>query len=65
MEKIKNMSTDPKLKYEMRKRRKDLIFWVSIIVVILLIFIFTSSKDFSFFLVLSSLVQTCAFLIIL
>jgi len=66
MEKIKDMSKDPKiLMYEMKKRRKDLIFWSSIIVVILLIFIFISSKDFSFFLVLSSLVQTCAFLIVL
>lgn len=66
MEKIKDMSKDPKiLMYEMKKRRKDLIFWSSIIVAILLIFIFISSKDFSFFLVLSSLVQTCAFLIVL
>ena len=66
MEKIRDMSKDPKiLMYEMKKRRKDLIFWSSIIVTILLIFIFISSKDFSFFLVLSSLVQTCAFLIVL
>ena len=66
MEKIKDMSKDPKiLMYEMKKRRKDIIFWSSIIVVILLIFIFISSKDFSFFLVLSSLIQTCAFLIVL
>ena len=66
MEKIKDMSKDSKiLMFEIKKRRKDIIFWTSIIVVILLIFIFISSKDFSFFLVLSSLVQTCAFLIIL
>jgi hypothetical protein len=66
MEKIKDMSRDPKiLVYEMKKRRKDIIFWTSVIIVILLIFVFISSKDFSFFLVLSSLVQTCAFLIIL
>ena len=66
MEKIKEMSKDPKiLMYEMKKRRKDIIFWSSIIIVITLIFIFISSKDFSFFLVLSSLVQTCAFIIIL
>ena len=66
MEKIKGMSRDPKiLVYEMKKRRKDIIFWTSVIIVILLIFIFISSKDFSFFLVLSSIVQTCAFLIIL
>ena len=66
MEKIKKMTNDPKiLMYEVKKRRKDLIFWTSIILIILLIFIFVSSKDFSFFLVLSSLVQTCAFVIIL
>jgi hypothetical protein len=66
MEKIKDMSRDPKiLVYEMKKRRKDIIFWTSVIIVILLIFVFISSKDFSFFLVLSSIVQTCAFLIIL
>ena len=66
MEKIKDMSKDSKiLMFEIKKRRKDILFWTSIIVVILLIFIFISSKDFSFFLVLSSLVQTCAFLIIL
>ena len=66
MEKIRDMSKDPKiLMYEMKKRRKDIIFWSSIIIAILLIFIFISSKDFSFFLVLSSLVQTCAFLIVL
>ena len=66
MEKIKDMTKDPKiLMYEMKKRKKDLIFWSTIIIVILLIFIFVSSKDFSFFLVLSSLVQTCAFTIIL
>ena len=66
MEKIKDMSRDPKiLMYEIKKRKRDLIFWTSIIIVIFLIFIFISSKDFSFFLVLSSLVQTCAFIIIL
>jgi hypothetical protein len=57
MEKLKDMSKDPKLlMFEMRKRRKDLIFWSSVIVSILFIFIFLSSKDFSFFLVLSSLI---------
>ncbi len=63
---IQNMSKNIKiLMFELKKRRKDIFFWSAIITVILLIFIFISSKDFSFFLVLSSLVQTCAFLIIL
>ena len=66
MEKLKDMSKDPKiLMFELKKRRKDLIFWGSVIVAILFIFIFISSKDFSFFLVLSSIVQICAFVIIL
>jgi hypothetical protein len=66
MEKLKDMTKDPKiLMYEMKKRRKDLIFWGTIILAILFIFIFISSKDFSFFLVLSSLVQMFAFIIIL
>ena len=66
MEKIKSISKDPKLLlYEAKKRKKDIIFWSSIIVIILLIFILFSSKDFSFFLVLSSIIQTCAFTIIL
>ena len=66
MDKIKEMSRDPRLlMFEIKKRRKDIIFWSTIILVILLIYIFISSKDFSFFLVLSSLIQTCAFIIIL
>lgn len=53
------------LMFEFRKRKKDIIFWGSIIIAILVIFIFISSKDFSFFLVLSSLTQMFAFAIIL
>ena len=66
MEKLKEMTRDTRILYfELKKRRKDIIFWFSIIITILFIYIFMSSKDFSFFLVLSSLVQTCAFVIIL
>ena len=66
MEKLKDMTRDSRiLWFELKKRRKDIIFWFSIIITILFIYIFMSSKDFSFFLVLSSLVQTCAFVIIL
>ena len=66
MEKLKEMTRDTRvLCFELKKRRKDIIFWFSIIITILFIYIFMSSKDFSFFLVLSSLVQTCAFVIIL
>ena len=66
MEKLKEITRDSRtLKYEIKKRRKDIIFWLSVIIVILFIYLFISSKDFSFFLVLSSLIQTCAFVIIL
>ena len=66
MERINEMANDPKiLLYELKRRRRDIIFWASILFIILLIFIFISSKNFSFFLVLSSLSQTFAFIIIL
>ena len=66
MEKLKEMTRDTRILYfELKKRRKDIIFWFSIIITILFIYIFMSSKDFSFFFLFSSLVQTCAFVIIL
>ena len=66
MNKVKNVINDPQtLMFELKKRRKDVIFWGSTIIAILIIFIFLSSKDFSFFLVLSSLTQMFAFIVIL
>jgi len=66
MEKLKEMARDTRiLMFELKKRRKDIIFWFSVVFAILFIYIFISSKDFSFFLVLSSIVQTSAFVIIL
>ena len=66
MEKLKDLTRDSRtLKYEIKKRRKDIIFWMAIIIILLFIYIFISSKDFFFFLVLSSLIQTCSFIIIL
>jgi hypothetical protein len=66
MEKLKEMTRDTRiLMFELKKRRKDIIFWFSVVFAILFIYIFISSKDFSFFLVLSSIVQTSAFVIIL
>ena len=62
MEKLKDSRI---LKFELKKRKKDIIFWLSVIVVILFIYLFISSKVFSFFLVLSSIIQTSAFIIIL
>ena len=66
MDQLSYLTKDSRiLTFELKRRRKDIIFWISIIFAILFIFIFISSKDFSFFLVLSSIVQTCAFIIIL
>ena len=66
MEKVKTVMRDPQtLMFELKKRKKDVIFWGSTITAIVLIFIFLSSKAFSFFLVLSSLTQMFAFVVIL
>lgn len=65
MEKIKRIIPDKdEIKYQFKKKKKDIIFWVGCVVFTLLIFIFISSKDYSFLLVLSSLAQCLAFLII-
>lgn len=65
MEKIKNLFPDSDdLSYEMKKKRKDIIFWVCGITFTILIFFFISSKDYSFLLTLSALTQCLAFLII-
>lgn len=66
IDKIKEIITDPQtLMFEMRKRKKDIVFWVVGIVFTILVFYFISSQDYSFLLVLSSLIQTMAFLIVL
>lgn len=66
LNKIKDVVKDPQtLMFEMRKKRKDVIFWVAGIILTLIVFFFISSKDYSFLIVLSSLVQTLSFIIIL
>lgn len=66
MNKLKYMMEDKhKLMYEMKKKKKDILFWSITVVLTIFIFLFISSKDFSFFLVLSSITQTFAFSIIL
>lgn len=56
---------DPQsLLFEMRKRKKDLLFWVIGIIAIIFIWVFISNKDYSFLLVLSSLIQSLGFLIV-
>jgi hypothetical protein len=57
---------DPQtLMFEMRKKRKDVIFWVTAVLLTIVVFFFISSKDYSFLVVLSSLVQMLSFIIIL
>lgn len=51
--------------FELHKKKKDVIFWFCGIIFTLLIFLFISSKDYSFLLVLSALVQMLGFAIII
>ena len=66
MEKIKNMTNDPQLlMYEVRKRKKDYIFWGILIFIVLLIFLFIFSKEIYVLQTLSSMTKTLSFIIIL
>lgn len=66
MKRLKDMIQDKQtFMFEVKKKKKDVIFWTAVILITILLFLFFSSKDFSFFLVLSSLVQMFAFIIIL
>lgn len=66
MEKIKNMTNDPQLlMYEIRKRRKDFIFWCLAIIIVLIIFLFICRKEISVLQTLSSITKTLSFIIIL
>ena len=66
MEKIKKMTNDPQLlKYEVRKRKKDLIFWGISIIIVLAIFLFICSKEVYVLQTLSSIIKTLSFIIVL
>ena len=66
MKEFKETFSDPQiLSYEIKKRKKDLIFWLAGIFFMVLIYFFVSSKDFSFLLVLSSMVQMLSLIIII
>ena len=57
---------DPQtLLFYMKKNKKDLFFWFFGFLLILFVYVFISSKDYSFLIVMSSLVQMLSFLIIL
>lgn len=66
MENIKKVSNDPKLfMYELRKNKKDFIFWGVAIFLVLIIFIFICSKEISVLQTLSSMTKTLSFISIL
>ena len=61
--KLKN---NPKLiLYEIKKRKKDVYFWGTATIIILIIFIFICRKDTSVLLTISSMTQALSFIIIL
>lgn len=63
--KLKDVMTDPQsLMFEVRKKRKDLLFWGVGIIATILTYFFISSKDYSFLIVLSSIIQLLSFTII-
>ena len=51
--------------FYMKRNKKDVIFWILAVMLISFVYIFISSKDYSFLIVLSSLVQMLSFVIIL
>ncbi len=63
---IAHSMKDPQtLIFYMKKNKKDIFFWSFGILLILFVYIFISSKDYSFLIVLSSLVQMLSFIVIL
>jgi len=64
--KIKDVVSDPQsLMFELRKKRKDVIFWIVGIICSFLSYYLFSSGEYSFLVVLSSLIQLLSFAIIL
>ena len=61
---IEKFNDPEKLFFELQKRKKDVFFWIIAITIITFITIFISSQDYSFLLVLSSLTQMFAFIIV-
>ena len=62
MEKIPNKQ---QIMFEIRKRKKDVIFWAVSLIIILIILIFICEKENSLYFVLSSMAQTLSFVIIM
>lgn len=62
MEKIPSKQ---KIIYEMRKRKKDVVFWAVSLIIVLIIMIFICAKENSLYFVLSSMAQMLSFIIII
>ena len=66
MEKLKIISNDPQLfMYEVKKRKKDFIFWGVATILVLIIFIFVCTKEIYVLQTLSSIIKTLSFIIVL
>lgn len=63
--KVKDFLSDPQnLAYEFKKKKKDFVFWIILILTSLIIFVCLSNKEFSFFMVLSAIFQMSSFIIV-
>jgi ER lumen protein retaining receptor len=66
MEQVKNFTNDKQMfMYEVKKRKKDIIFWGVATFIVLVIFLFLCSKEISVLETLSSMAKTLAFIIVL
>ena len=62
---MEKMPNKQQIMFEIRKRKKDVIFWAVSLAIILIILIFICEKENSLYFVLSSMAQTLSFIIIM
>lgn len=63
--KVKDIISDPNnIIFELKKKKKDIIFWLALVVFMVVIYFTLSSGEFSFILVLASITQMASFFII-
>jgi len=64
-DKVKNIMSDPDtLLFELKKKKKDILFWAAGIFFTLFIYLFVSSKDFSFLIIMQAIFQLMSFVIV-
>ena len=64
--KMKDVVTDPQtLLFNLKRKKKDVFFWIIAVCLSIIVYHFFSSKDYSFLLVLSSIVQMFSFIVII